>query len=84
MVATGANVEEPLPDENGLAYQIATQFQMGIDIKQELLEMRSESRRLSKITELLEASAAAIRKQVVERKASTNGKVDRLGPLGGS
>ena len=55
---------------------------MGIDVKQELLEMRSESDRLNRVKELLEASAAAIRKQAVEKRASTNGKVDRIGPLG--
>lgn len=83
MRATGIDFVEPVPDHHGLAFQLATQFQMGVDVKQELLEMRSEAQRLERVTELLEASATAIRRQAVERRASTNGHVQRLGPLEG-
>ena len=82
MQATGVEFDEPSPDYRGLAFALASRFQMGVDVKQELLEMRSESARLDRVKELLEASAAAIRKQAVEKRASTNGKVEHLGPLG--
>lgn len=82
MLQTGVDFEEPFPDHLGLAFQIAVQFRMGVDVKQELLEMRSEAARLARITELLEVSAGAIRRQAIEKRASGNGKVDRLGPLG--
>jgi Lon protease-like protein len=82
MERTGLEFEELVPDHRGLAFQVAAQFQMGVDVKQELLEMRSESQRLTRVKELLEASATAIRRQAIEQRASTNGKVDRLGPLG--
>lgn len=82
MQATGADFDEPEPDYRGLAFHIASQFQMGIDIKQELLEMRSETERLERVKELLEASAAAIQRQTIEKKASTNGHVKTMGPLG--
>lgn len=82
MQATGVEFEEPAPGYLGLAFALASRFHMGVDVKQELLEMRSESARLGRVKELLEASAEAIRKQAVEKKASTNGKVDHLGPLG--
>ena len=82
MQVTGAEFEEPEPDYLGLAFHIAGQFQMGVDVKQELLEMRSETERLERIKELLEASAAAIKVQAIEKKASTNGHVKQIGPLG--
>lgn len=81
MAAAGLELVEPAPDHRGLAFQVAAQFQMGVDVKQELLEMRSESARLARVKELLEASAAAIRRQAIEQRASGNGKVDRIGPL---
>lgn len=82
MQATGAEFDEPEPDYRGLAFALAAQFQMGIDVKQELLEMRSESARLDRVKELLEMSASAIRKQAIQKKASSNGKIDHMGPLG--
>lgn len=82
MQVTGAEFEEPEPDYLGLAFHIAGQFQMGVDVKQELLEMLSESERLERIKELLEASAAAIKVQAIEKKASSNGHVKQIGPLG--
>ncbi len=80
MQSTGVEFEEPAPDYRGLAFTLASQFQMGIDVKQELLEMRSESRRLVRVKELLEASAAAIQSQAIEKLASGNGHV-RKGPI---
>ncbi|CAN5819947.1 LON peptidase substrate-binding domain-containing protein [soil metagenome] len=82
MQATGVEFDEPSPDQRGLAFQLAVRFQMGVDVKQGLLELRSESTRLDRVKELLVTSAEALRKQAVEKKASTNGKVDHLGPLG--
>lgn len=81
MEATGLELEELVPDHRGLAFQVAAQFRMGVDVKQELLELRSESNRLARVKELLKASATAIRKQAIEQRASTNGKVEDLGPL---
>jgi Lon protease-like protein len=82
MQVTGAEFDEPEPDHLGLAFHIAGRFQMGVDVKQELLEIRSESERLERIKELLQASAAAIQTQAIEKRASTNGHVKPIGPLG--
>ena len=82
MSAIGIDHDEPSPDYLGLAFHVASRFQMGIDIKQELLEMRSESARLSRLKELMEAAAASMRRQIVEKRAATNGEVDRMGRLG--
>ncbi|HEX2052462.1 MAG TPA: LON peptidase substrate-binding domain-containing protein [Actinomycetota bacterium] len=82
MTAAGVDLEEPVPDRLGLAFHLAARFRMGVDRKQELLEMRSEVQRLERIKELLEASAALIRRQRIEKSAATNGRADRLGPLG--
>jgi Lon protease-like protein len=81
MEATGLELDELVPDHRGLAFQVAAQFQMGVDVKQELLEMRSEIERLARVKQLLEASASAIRRQAIGKRASGNGKVDRMGPL---
>lgn len=78
----GLPVDAPEPDHRGLAFRLAGQFRMGIDVKQELLEMRSETERLARVKELLEASAAPMRAQRIQKKASSNGHVDSMGPLG--
>ena len=80
MQAAGVEIDEPEPDYRGLAFHLAVRFQMGVDVKQELLEMRSESMRLDRVKQLLEASAAAIRGHAIGKRASSNGKVDRIGP----
>ncbi len=59
-----------------LSFELAARIDLGADVKQELLESRSERERLSRVVELLERAVQtiAIEREVTER-ASQNGKV---------
>jgi ATP-dependent Lon protease len=71
------------PDEPALtprlAYAIAARVDFGPQIKQELLEERSERIRLRRVVELLERAVQAIAlERDIGDRASRNGKVTRL------
>jgi len=76
VAAAALELEEPSPDYRGLAFHIAAQIELSPDAKQGILEMRSETARLSLVRQLLDAAAKALRLRTVERRASTNGQVD--------
>lgn len=80
--AAGLELEEPVPDFRGLAFQLATAIRLGIDAKQELLEMTSEAERLSRVLELMDSAVQRIRGDIIARRASTNGHATDVGPLG--
>lgn len=63
--------------EHGLAYRIAAHVALDPELKQELLEMRSEDARLQRLGDVLDglAEVIAYRRQAAERAAG-NGKVD--------
>lgn len=65
--------------ESGLAYRIAAHVSLDPELKQELLEMRSEDARLQRLSEILEglAGVLAYRRHAAER-ASGNGRVDNF------
>lgn len=68
--------EDPDPEAGVLSFQLAAHVDFGPEVKQQLLEQRSEARRLQVVVELLES---AVETMVVERemreRASQNGKV---------
>jgi Lon protease-like protein len=75
-VAGADDVEEPPAGSPGLAFAIASRVDFGHDLKQELLEARSEQARLVRLAELLEQAVAALaREREASRRAAGNGKV---------
>jgi Lon protease-like protein len=80
-LATTAGTDVGALDVSGedVAWQIASQVDLGIDFKQNLLELRSENERLAKLSKALEDTAAALtHRREIERRAAGNGKVDHL------
>jgi Lon protease-like protein len=77
-VAEADEVDEPAAGGVGLSFQLAARVDFGHELKQELLELRSERARLERLTELLERAAEALtREREVRNRASGNGKITR-------
>jgi Lon protease-like protein len=75
-VAEAEDIDEPEAPEPALSFQLAARVDFGHELKQELLELRSERQRLERLTELLERAVAGLaREQEVRERASGNGKV---------
>jgi Lon protease-like protein len=75
--AAGAEHEDPDPGVEGRAYWIAARVDFGLDVKQELLELRSEQERIGRLTPLLEQARAAVRFATTARdRATGNGRVE--------
>ena len=79
-VVTAADAEfEELDRDAGLAFQIAARIDLGTDVKQALLELRSERERVVRLATLLEKAAEALaRDREVRHRASSNGRVEPL------
>jgi len=78
VVAEADQVEEPSATDPFLSFQLASRVDFGHELKQELLELRSERARLQRLAELLERAAEALaREREVRDRASGNGKVTR-------
>jgi Lon protease-like protein len=74
----GEEVEE-LADDRELSFAVAARVDFGVEIKQKLLELRSETTRLGYLAGLLEAAAEALaRVEDRRRRAQGNGAA----PLG--
>lgn len=71
-----SEAEDPDPAAGLLSFQLAARVDFGAEVKQQLLEQRSEARRLHVVAELLEnaVQTMALEREVHER-ASQNGKV---------
>jgi ATP-dependent Lon protease len=75
-VAEAEEFEEPEAGSETLSYQLAARVDFGHELKQELLELRSERRRLRRLAELLEGAVAGLAREAeVRERASGNGKV---------
>jgi ATP-dependent Lon protease len=75
-VAEVDEIDEPDAAAADLSFQVAARVDFGQDLKQELLELRSERRRLRRLAELLERAVEALtREREVRERASGNGKV---------
>ena len=62
-----------------VSFQIVARIDLGTDIKQGLLETRSERERVLKLAELLDGAAEAVaREREVRERASGNGRVEAL------
>ena len=72
---TEAEIETPDAGHPQLSYALAARFELAPEIKQPLLEERSERLRLEQVCDILEAAHAAIERQrEIVRRAATNGK----------
>jgi Lon protease-like protein len=77
---TGAEVEEPRLDAAQLSFELAGRFEFAPELKQRLLQLTSERRRMQLLAELLTAAAEAVeREREIAERAQTNGKVDPRG-----
>jgi Lon protease-like protein len=71
-----SDVEEPDAAAEALSFELASRVDFGHELKQEILELRSERLRLRRLVEILERAvdAIALEKEVRERAAG-NGRV---------
>ncbi len=71
-----AEVDEPDTGSELFSFEVAARVDFGPELKQELLELRSERERLTRLAELLEHAAEALAaERDVRERASGNGKV---------
>jgi Lon protease-like protein len=71
-----ADVDEPDEIAGALSFELAARIDFGHELKQELLELTSERKRLRRLVELIERAIAAIeREREVRDRASGNGRV---------
>jgi Lon protease-like protein len=71
-----ADVDDPDPASGTLSFEVASHVDFGTSPKQELLELRSESERLRRLAEFLDAALTAMtREREIKERASTNGRV---------
>jgi Lon protease-like protein len=74
-VAEAEEIDEPSGGA-ALSFQLAAKVDFGHELKQELLELRSERQRLVRLAELLEKAVVGLaREREVRERASGNGKV---------
>jgi Lon protease-like protein len=75
-VAEADEIDEPAAGSPVLSFELAARVDFGPELKQELLELRSEGRRLRRLAELLDQAARALaREREVRQRAAGNGKV---------
>jgi Lon protease-like protein len=75
-VAEAGQMDEPETGAETLSFQLASRVDFGHELKQELLELRSERKRLQRLAELLERAVAGLTREAeVRERASGNGKV---------
>jgi Lon protease-like protein len=75
----GADAPEAPALSPRLSYELAARVDFGLEIKQSLLEQRSERERLRRVVELLERAVQAIAlERDIGDRASRNGKVTRM------
>jgi Lon protease-like protein len=75
-VAEADEIDEPAGSSPLLSFELASRVDFGHELKQELLELRSEAERLRRLVGLLEEAARALaREREIRRRAAGNGKV---------
>jgi Lon protease-like protein len=77
--AAEAELDDLEREGDDLAFQIAARIDLGTEVKQQLLEMRSERERIVALAGLLDRAAEAVaRDREVRHRASGNGRVEAL------
>jgi ATP-dependent Lon protease len=75
--AAGAEITDPDPGDEGLCYWLAARIGLDPDLRQELLEERSERARTLRLTAILGKARAAMRwEQTARERGATNGRVE--------
>ena len=75
--AAGSQAEEPEAGPESLSYWIGARVDFGAEVKQELLELRSERDRTVKLAEILNRAREAVRfARTARERAATNGRVE--------
>ena len=75
---TGAEVEAPPKDAPQLSFELAGRFEFAPELKQRLLQLDSERRRVQLLGEVLTAAAETVeREREVAKRAATNGRVEQ-------
>ncbi len=78
--AAESEPDDPGPETELVSYWIAARVDFGVDVKQELLELRSERERVSRLAALLDrAREAIVWSKTARERASTNGRVEPPG-----
>ena len=71
-----AEVDEPGGEEAPLSFELASRVDFGLELKQELLELRSERSRLKRLAELIERAVETMQlEREIRDRAARNGKV---------
>jgi Lon protease-like protein len=79
VAAADVEVDELDRERDDLAFQIVARVDLGTEVKQGLLELRSERERVVRLTGLLDGAAEAVaRDREVRQRASSNGRVEAL------
>ena len=75
--AAQAELDELDPATESLAFEIGARIELGNEIKQDLLELRSERERVVRLEPILTRAAdAVLRERTVRERASGNGRVE--------
>ena len=78
---TGSDADAPDAAAPALSFELAARFEFVPSLKQELLEARSERRRLARLCEMLELATEVVERQhEIALLASTNGHAKPGGP----
>ncbi len=79
VAAADAELDELDRESEFLSFEIAGRIDLGTDVKQELLETRSERERVVRLAGLLDRAAKAVsREREIRERASSNGRVEAL------
>ena len=79
VAAAEADLEDLDFDADSIAYQIAARVDFGTEVKQGLLELRSERERVLRLAPMLEQAAEAVqRDREIRERASSNGRVEPI------
>jgi Lon protease-like protein len=77
--AADAELEDLDMDADSIAFQIAARVDFGTEVKQGLLELRSERERVIRLAPMLDRAADAVeRDREIRERASSNGRVEPL------
>ncbi len=75
--AAGVELDDLDTKPGSIAYQIAARVDLGLEVKQDLLEKVSERERVIHLAGLLEQAAEAVRRdRLIHERASQNGRVE--------
>jgi Lon protease-like protein len=83
-VTESEEVEQPDPGSAQLSFELAARVDFGPELKQEILELRSERERLGRLSDLFAVAVEGLKlEKDVRQRASGNGKVERRPQLRG-